>query len=80
MPFPPAKPKTMPFVNVKITRDGVTAEQKAQIVSEITATLERVLGKRPDLTHIVIDEVDPENWGYSGMLTTEYRRRQESHD
>lgn len=68
----------MPFVNVKITRDGVTAEQKAQIVSEITATLERVLGKRPDLTHIVIDEVDPENWGYCGMLTTEYRRQQQS--
>ena len=68
----------MPFVNIKITRDGVTAEQKAQIVSEITATLERVLGKRPDLTHIVIDEIDPENWGYSGMLTTEYRRQQES--
>jgi len=68
----------MPFVNVKITRDGVTAEQKAQIVSEITATLQRVLGKRPDLTHIVIDEIDLENWGYSGMLTTEYRRQQES--
>jgi hypothetical protein len=40
----------MPFVNVKITRDGVTAEQKAQIVAEITATLQRVLGKRPDHT------------------------------
>jgi 4-oxalocrotonate tautomerase len=69
----------MPFVNVKITRDGVTAEQKAQIVSEITATLQRVLGKRPEHTHIVIDEVDPENWGYAGMLTTEYRRQQASH-
>jgi 4-oxalocrotonate tautomerase len=68
----------MPYVNVKITRDGVTAEQKAQIVSEITATLQRVLGKRPEHTHIVIDEIDPENWGYSGMLTTEYRRQQQS--
>lgn len=66
----------MPFVNVKITRDGVTAEQKSQIVSEITATLARVLGKRPEHTHIVIDEVEPENWGYAGMLTTEYRRQQ----
>lgn len=65
----------MPFVNVKITRDGVTAEQKARIVAEITETLERVLGKRPEHTHIVIDEVDPENWGYAGMLTTEYRRQ-----
>ena len=68
----------MPFVNVKITRDGVTAEQKSQIVAEMTATLQRVLGKRPDHTHIVIDEVDPENWGYAGVLTTEYRSRQSS--
>ena len=65
----------MPYVNVKITRDGVTAEQKATIVKEITDTLVRVLGKRPEHTHIIIDEIDPENWGYAGMLTTEYRRR-----
>jgi 4-oxalocrotonate tautomerase len=65
----------MPFVNVKITKDGVTAEQKAQIVAEITDTLQRVLGKRPDQTHIVIDEVELDNWGFSGMLTSEYRKR-----
>lgn len=64
----------MPYVNVRITRDGVTAEQKAIIVREITETLGRVLGKRPEDTHIIIDEVDPENWGYAGMLTTEYRK------
>lgn len=66
----------MPYVNVKITRDGVTSEQKAQIVSEITQTLVRVLGKRPEHTHIVIDEIDPENWGFAGVLTTEYRKSQ----
>jgi 4-oxalocrotonate tautomerase len=66
----------MPYVNVKITKDGVTAEQKAQIVAEITDTLKRVLGKRPDQTHIVIDEVELDNWGFSGMLTSEYRKRQ----
>ena len=64
----------MPFVNVKITRDGVTAEQKARIVAEMTATLQRVLGKKPEHTHIVIDEIDPENWGFAGVLTTEYRK------
>ena len=66
----------MPYVNVRITKDGVTAEQKAAIVREITDTLARVLGKRPEHTHVIIDEVDPENWGFAGMLTTEYRRRQ----
>lgn len=63
----------MPYVNVKITRDGVTAAQKKQLVAGITATLVDTLGKRPEHIHIVIDEVDPENWGFAGMLTTEYR-------
>lgn len=65
----------MPYVNVKITRDGVTAAQKAEIVADITASLQRVLGKKPEHIHIVIDEVDPENWGFAGVLTTEYRKR-----
>lgn len=60
----------MPYVNVKITRDGVTREQKARVVAEITTTLVEVLGKRPEHIHIVIDEVDPENWGFAGLLTS----------
>ncbi len=63
----------MPFINVKITKDGATREQKAQIVAEITDTLVRVLGKKPEHTHIVIDEVELENWGFGGVLTDEYR-------
>ncbi|AJO79634.1 MULTISPECIES: tautomerase family protein [Pseudomonas] len=65
----------MPFVNVRITRDGATREQKAQVIREITDTLQRVLNKAPELTHIVIEEVDTDNWGYAGMTTTEYRQR-----
>ncbi|MPQ69706.1 MULTISPECIES: tautomerase family protein [Pseudomonas] len=65
----------MPFVSVRITRDGVTSEQKAQVIAEITETLQRVLNKRPDLTHIVIEEVDTDNWGYAGISTTQYRRQ-----
>ncbi|WAT29069.1 tautomerase family protein [Pseudomonas sp. GXZC] len=66
----------MPFVSLRITRDGVTPEQKAQVIAEFTKTLERVLHKRPDLTHIVIEEVDTDNWGYAGITTTEYRKSQ----
>jgi len=65
----------MPYVNVRITKDGVTAEQKKQIVHEITQTLESVLGKKPEHTHIVIDEIEPENWGFAGLLTTEFRQQ-----
>lgn len=63
----------MPYVNVKITRDGVTVAQKRKIVAEITQTLVTTLNKRPEHIHIVIDEVDPENWGFAGLLTPEYR-------
>jgi len=66
----------MPYINVRITKDGVTTEQKAAIVKEMTDTLVRVLGKRPEHIHVIIDEVELENWGYAGMLTTEYLKRQ----
>lgn len=62
----------MPYINIRITRDGTTREQKAQLVSEMTDTLVRVLGKKPEHIHIIIDEVDTDNWGYEGMLTTDY--------
>jgi 4-oxalocrotonate tautomerase len=65
----------MPYVNVRITKDGVTREQKKQIVAEITDTLARVLNKKPEHTHIVIDEIETDNWGFAGMLTTDYRAR-----
>ena len=68
--------KFMPYINVKITKDGATAEQKAQIVREMTQTLVNVLNKKPEHIHIVIDEVELENWGYAGELTTEFRKRQ----
>jgi 4-oxalocrotonate tautomerase len=58
----------MPYVSVRITRGDVTTDQKAQVVAEITQTLQRVLGKQPKHTHVVIDEVDPENWGFAGAL------------
>jgi 4-oxalocrotonate tautomerase len=64
----------MPYVNVKITREGATAEQKAQIIEEVTRTLVTVLGKDPSTTFVVIDEVEIENWGIGGLPVLDYRR------
>ncbi|MFS0722423.1 tautomerase family protein [Paenibacillus sp. 1P07SE] len=63
----------MPYINLQITK-GASREQKAQIVQEFTETLGKVLGKKPEHTHIVIQEIDDENWGYSGMLTDDYKK------
>ena len=60
----------MPFVNVKMIK-GATVEQKRQLIKEITDSLVNILGKRPETTHIVIDEVEPENWGYMYKLNAD---------
>ncbi len=65
----------MPYVNVQITDEGNSAEQKAQVIREITHVLQRVLGKDPATTFVVIDEVPLDNWGIAGIPTPEYRRR-----
>ncbi len=64
----------MPYVNIKITRDGATKEQKAELIKGATDLLERVLSKAPASTYVVIDEVDPENWGAGGVSVKELRR------
>ncbi|MCS1350483.1 4-oxalocrotonate tautomerase family protein [Mechercharimyces sp. CAU 1602] len=67
----------MPYLNLKVTA-GLTRKQKAELVSDFTDSLARVLGKKPEHTHIVIEEVAEENWGFAGMLTDEYRRGENS--
>jgi 4-oxalocrotonate tautomerase len=65
----------MPYVNIQVTQ-GVNREQKAELVKEVTESLARILGKKPEHTHIVIQEIPEQNWGYAGMLTDEWKERQ----
>ncbi|MFO0775708.1 MAG: 4-oxalocrotonate tautomerase family protein [Nitrospiraceae bacterium] len=66
----------MPYVQIQVTREGVTVEQKRQLIAETTAMLVRVLKKNPAHTFVVIDEVDTDNWGVGGITTTELRARE----
>ncbi|MBA4368835.1 MAG: tautomerase [Desulfobacterium sp.] len=65
----------MPYVNIKITNDGVTPEKKAEVIKGVTELLQRVLGKNPQTTVVVIDEVDTDNWGIGGETVTVRRKR-----
>ena len=65
----------MPYVNIKITREGATTEQKAELISGVTELLQRVLGKNPQTTFVLIDEVDTDNWGIGGESVTLRRQR-----
>ena len=64
----------MPYVNIKITREGATAKQKAELIRGVTDLLVKVLDKSPATTFVVIDEVSMEDWGVGGLPVEEYRQ------
>lgn len=64
----------MPYVNIKITREGATAEQKAELMKGVTDLLVRVLDKNPATTFVVIDEVEKEDWGIAGVPVDVFRK------
>lgn len=72
----------MPIVTVQLTREGTapgadrtTPEQKAAIYKGMSEVLRDVLGKPVDWTWVIIQEVDPEDWGWGGLPVMEYRRK-----
>lgn len=65
----------MPFVNIRITNEGATTEQKQRLIRGVTDLLADVLGKNPKTTFVIIDEVSTDNWGIGGESVTELRKR-----
>jgi 4-oxalocrotonate tautomerase len=65
----------MPYVNIRVTREGVTVEQKKQLIQGATKLLSDILGKNPQTTVVVIDEVETDNWGIGGETVTVRRER-----
>jgi 4-oxalocrotonate tautomerase len=64
----------MPYVDIKITREGATREQKAQLIKGVTDLLVDVLDKNPATTFVVISEVELEDWGVGGLPVDQYRK------
>lgn len=65
----------MPYVNIKITREGATRDQKARLIEGVTQLLVDILAKTPATTFVVIDEVAMEDWGVGGLPVAEYRKQ-----
>jgi 4-oxalocrotonate tautomerase len=65
----------MPFVNIKITREGATAEQKQDLIQGVTRLLSDILGKNPKTTVVVIEEVPTDNWGIDGQSVAARRKQ-----
>ena len=65
----------VPYVNIKITEEGVTSEQKAKLIEGVTNLLKDVLGKSPATSMVIIDEVPTDNWGVAGEQVSQRRKR-----
>ncbi len=65
----------MPYVNIKLTDEGVTVEQKKRLISGASRLLQEILNKNPSTTHVVIDEVDTDNWGVGHESVSQIRAR-----
>ena len=65
----------MPYVKIDVTREGVTRQQKQQLIKGVTDLITTVLNKDPHLTHVVIHEIELDNWGYAGDQVSELRER-----
>jgi len=68
----------MPYVNIRVTNEGVTAEQKQQLIEGSTDLLQRVLNKDPATTFVIIDEVATDNWGVNRENVTTRRKREKA--
>jgi 4-oxalocrotonate tautomerase len=66
----------MPYINIQVTREGVTREQKQQLIKGVTDLMSSVLNKDPESTFVVIDEIELDNWGHGGRQVSAIRQEQ----
>jgi 4-oxalocrotonate tautomerase len=66
----------MPLITVRLARRDtpMTTQTKADLVAGMTRLMVETLGKRAEDVVVLIDEMDPDNWGQGGVTATELRR------
>jgi len=65
----------MPYIKIEVTREGVTREQKQALIKGVTDLMSKILNKDPHLTHVVIQEIDLDDWGYAGEQVSVLREK-----
>lgn len=65
----------MPYVKIELTREDVTREQKQSLIAGVTKLITEILDKDPQLTHVVIQEIELYNWGYAGEQVSVLREK-----
>jgi len=65
----------MPYVKIEVTREGITRGQKQELIKGVTELITGVLNKDPHLIHVVIQEIELDDWGYAGDQVSALREK-----
>ena len=62
----------MPVIQVSI-KQGRTLDQKREVVARMTDVLVEVCGAARERVHVIINEVEEDNWGRGGQLLSDIK-------
>jgi 4-oxalocrotonate tautomerase len=65
----------MPYIKIEMTRENVTRAKKQALIKGVTELISSVLNKDPGLTHVVIQEVELDDWGVAGEQVSVLREK-----
>ena len=64
----------MPVVTIAMY-DGRSIDQKRELVKGVTDVVARVTGNSPEAVHVIIEEVNRENWAIGGLLHPDRQKK-----
>jgi len=67
----------MPLISIRLIRraEPTTREQEATLIAGVTKLMQDVLDELPQSVVVIIDEIDPDNWGEVGESFSVLRQR-----
>lgn len=58
------------FVNIKISKGTSNPEEMAQMMKETKNLMVNILGNSEETNYFIIDELNPDGWGFDGISMT----------
>ena len=72
---PGAQSYALGYDHAREKRTSYITGKKAELIAGVTDLLVQSLGKRAEDIVVLIEELDPDNWGQGGITASEIRRR-----
>jgi len=61
----------MPLVNISVTPQNLTPEQKKETIRLVSEAVAQGTGKPKEKVWVILNEIDPDNWGAGGRSVSD---------